>query len=161
MGQGSLGEGRARAPQSQAGFCTGKRTHGRGTVFRGLPGAALPTENIYMHSPRCGRCAELPGGRPGGCWGHQPLDGDSGARPRHLCKSVHSLWASIYRREAWGSKSRVVAVRRNPGTPRRPKQLLSQEPRPGGLDRWLCQPQGRSGLSAPSHCLLTCPAQLW
>lgn len=73
--------------------------------------------------------------------GHQPLDGDSGAQPRHLCKSVHSLWATIYRQEAWGSKSGVVAVRRNSGASRGRQRWVCSPcpgPQPRRPDRWLC-----------------------
>lgn len=68
-GREGLGEGRTNSPHPRPGPWRdriGEGTHRRDTVFRGLSGATLlPTKNIYMHSPRWGWCAELPGGHPG------------------------------------------------------------------------------------------------
>lgn len=76
-----LGEGRTNSPHPRLGswrICTGERTWweaggGGHRVFRGLSGAALPTKNIYMHSPRWGHRAELPAGHPGDAGATSPL----------------------------------------------------------------------------------------
>lgn len=44
--------------------------------------------------------------------------------------NLYSLWASIYRQEAWESKSRVVAIKKF-REPRRQRSLLLR-------DRWVC-----------------------
>lgn len=78
-----------RAPgRVLGGLCTGERTHGG----HGLQGGSLEPrclQDIYMHSPRRGRWAPPSGS--------SPLRWPLLTQSRRLCKSVHSLWASIYR----------------------------------------------------------------
>lgn len=79
-GQRRPGGGKDKFPPPQAGFLEDlyrrKDMVGGGegdTVFRGLSGAALPTKNIYMHSPHWGHRTELPAGHPGDAGATSPL----------------------------------------------------------------------------------------
>lgn len=69
-GQGRLGGGKDKLPPTpgrvREGFCTGERTHGRDTVFRGLSGATLPTKSIYTYLPRCALSCRMGTGGGGG-----------------------------------------------------------------------------------------------
>lgn len=120
-----------------------------GTVFRGLSGATLPTESIYMHSPRWGQAHRA---------ARWPLE-EAGAW-LSVCESAQFM--SFYLQAGGlGSKSRVVAVRRN-SEPGRQQPLLPR-------DRWVCSlcpgpqleaqtddfanPREGLSLSTPSHCL--------
>lgn len=157
-GREGLGEGRTNSPPPQAGFLEDlyrrKDMVGGGegdTVFRGLSGAALPTKNIYMHSPHWGHRTELPAGHPGDAGATSPLMATLGPS-LSISVNLYTVCGLLFtgRRPGEASPGWWLAgegiQERQGGGPFCPVTQrcicsLCPGPQSGGLDRWLCQPQ--------------------
>lgn len=158
-GQRRPGGGKDKFPPPQAGFSEDlyrrKDMVGGGegdTVFRGLSGAALPTKNIYMHSPHWGHRTELPAGHPGDAGATSPLMATLGPS-LSISVNLYTVCGLLFtgRRPGeaspgWWLAGEGIQERQGSGDPFCPVMQrcicsLCPGPQSGGLDRWLCQPQ--------------------